>query len=328
MRSLVHAVLALILLAVTVNGGNEKSPDELYAERLAAAERKVGAKETLKEKTWEQRAKEEREAYQKRHEDALRRESPEARTEREREDAKWAAERAEREAWCAEHPVECAQAEADRQREEARSEAARIKALAEQNYRNDREQNEHKGVDLQPAANALGQVPINAQIVIAPNTGGAAMALLPSEKAALAEYPNLTTAELNSLLPSERARANAARGAAIAAANAAAEAEWCAAHPVECAEEEAARKRAQAQAQAEAAARAEAEDRQQARRLVDQMQTSLLMGHSRDQLKTDLFMANGQAGPKTRQVIDKMQTNLFMGHSKEQLKTDLFMLNP
>lgn len=58
------------------------------------------------------------------------------------------------------------------------------------------------------------------------------------------------------------------------------------------------------------------------------MQTSLFMGHSAEQLKTDLFMATGQGGPKTQQVVDQLQTDLFMGHSTEQLKTDLFMLNP
>lgn len=112
-----HAILALIVLSVSVHAGNEKSPNELYAERLAAAERKKTDAEI--KKMWEQRVKEEADAAEKRHEEALRRESPEARVKRERENQRWEAERAAHESWCAEHPAECAQAEADRQREQA-----------------------------------------------------------------------------------------------------------------------------------------------------------------------------------------------------------------
>jgi hypothetical protein len=146
--------------------------------------------------------------------------------------------------------------------------------------------------------------------------------LLPSERAPANTYRNLTPAELRSLLPSERAPANAAKGAAIAAAHAATRAEWCATHPVECAQQ------AEADRQHEQE-RAQEEDHQQAQRVVDQMQTNSFMGHSREQLKTDLFMAgSGGNGPQTQQVVDQMQTDLFMGHSTEQFKTDLFMLNP
>lgn len=72
---------------------------------------------------------------------------------------------------------------------------------------------------------------------------------------------------------------------------------------------------------------ARAQDRRQAQEVIDKLQLDLFTGHSREQMKTDLFMATGQ-GPKAREVIDQMQTNLFMRHSKEQLKTDLFMMNP
>lgn len=117
----VCAILALVVLSLAANAADDKSPDEIYAERLALAERNACAKgkEAHEEKTWEQRAEEERDAYQTRHDAALRAESPEARVKRERENQRWEAERAAHESWCAEHPAECAQAEADRQREQA-----------------------------------------------------------------------------------------------------------------------------------------------------------------------------------------------------------------
>lgn len=135
----VRAILAIIIAAcsaVTANAADDKSSDELYAERLRAAERKAdsakaqNAQNAPDSKTWEQRAQEDSEAYQKRHEDALRRESPADRAARERENERLAAERAAHEAWCAEHPVECAKAEADRQREQAR--AAEVQAARQQ----------------------------------------------------------------------------------------------------------------------------------------------------------------------------------------------------
>lgn len=85
--------------------------------------------------------------------------------------------------------------------------------------------------------------------------------------------------------------------------------------------------RRQAERQRALAMRAQEEDRRQAQKLIDTVSTDLFLGRSRDQLKTDVFMAE-IGGRQTQDIRQKIQTDLFLGHSNEQLKTDVFMLNP
>jgi hypothetical protein len=134
-----HAIAILVAISVTAHA--DLTPEEIYAARLAAADRSAQEKKDVQKTqegqsstTWEQRAREEADAYRARHEEALRRESPAARAAREKEEHDQAERRAAAEAWCAEHPVECA---AQRKAEEAaRAErqagAARAAALQRQ----------------------------------------------------------------------------------------------------------------------------------------------------------------------------------------------------
>jgi hypothetical protein len=116
-----------------------------------------------------------------------------------------------------------------------------------------------KRIAVLEASQQAARMPPNRQIVVAQMPGTDQTALLPSEKAAAELHPNLNPEELGSLLPSEKVAANATKGAAIAAAQAAARAEWCAAHPVECAQEEA-KARAREEAAREEAAHQEADE--------------------------------------------------------------------
>jgi hypothetical protein len=118
------AILALVSLSVAANAAGERSPDEIYAERPALAERNAREMAQLPS----ERAAAEKYPYLTQEE--LRFSLPSERASMNAANAaKIAAERkAQAEAWCEAHPAECAQqvaaaaVQADRQREHERAE--------------------------------------------------------------------------------------------------------------------------------------------------------------------------------------------------------------